>query len=468
MEEKVQGHALVLPFPAQSHVNPMLQFSKRLVSKGLKATLVATLAMSKSMNLGSSIGTVHLDLISDGFDEDLFASSNSVDSHQSYFTSLRDVGSQSLAGLIRKYENSLNPITCLIYEPFMPWALDVGKQFGLFVASFFTQPCSVEYIYHRVHRKLLELPISSTPISIPGLPLLEHRDLPMVIGVPGSYPLNFGMLMDQFSNLDQADCVLINTFYKLEEQVVDLMSQDCPVLTIGPTVPSFYLDKSIRDDETYGLDFWTVDKSKIFNWLNTKPIGSVVYVAFGSLVEQSEKQLEELAYGLKESNFHFLWLIRPLEEAKLPKTFKEEVAETGKGLIVNWGNQVKILSHEAVGCFLTHCGWNSTIEALSLGVPMVAIPVWSDEPINAKFVEDVWKVGLRVKFDDEANGIFRKEEIERCIKQVMEGDQKGRELKDNAKKWKVLAMEAVSEGGTSDRNIDELLLRLINYHHPVC
>ncbi|KAJ8770568.1 hypothetical protein K2173_018059 [Erythroxylum novogranatense] len=463
MEEKVHGHVLVLPFPAQSHVNPMLQFSKRLVTKGLKATLLTTLAMSKSMNLGSSIGTVHLDVISDGFDEDLFASSNSVDSHQSYFTSLRDVGSETLAGLIRKYENSLNPITCLIYEPFMPWALDVGKQFGLFVATFFTQPCSVEYIYYRVHRKLLELPIFSTPISIPGLPLFELRDMPMVIGVPGSYPLNWEMYLEQFSNLDQADFVLFNTFYKLEDQVVDMMSQDCPLLTIGPTVPSFYLDKSIVDDETYGLDFWTVDKSKTFNWLNAKPIGSVVYVAFGSLVELSEKQLEELAYGLKESNFYFLWLIRPLEEAKLPKAFKEEVAETSRGLIVNWGNQVKILSHEAVGCFLTHCGWNSTIEALSLGVPMVAMPVWSDEPTNAKLVEDVWKVGIRVKVDeDEANGIVKKEEIERCIKQVMEGDQKGREMKDNAKKWRELAIEAVSEGGSSDRNIDELLSRLTN------
>ena len=128
-----------------------------------------------------------------------------------------------------------------------------------------------------------------------------------------------------------------------------------------------------------------------------------------------------------------------------------------KGLLVNCSPQVKVLANKAVGCFFTHCGWNSTIEALSLGVPMVTMPGWSDQQTNSKLVEDAWKVGVRAKVDE--HGIVRREEIALCIKEVMEGDT-GREMKMNSKKWKELAIEATSEGGTSDTNINELVAML--------
>ncbi|KAJ9174055.1 hypothetical protein P3X46_017127 [Hevea brasiliensis] len=188
-----------------------------------------------------------------------------------------------------------------------------------------------------------------------------------------------------------------------------------------------------------------------------KPAGSVVYVSFGSIDNINEKQMEEIAWGLKRSNFYFLWVVKISEEAKLPKGFAEEVAD--KGLIVNWSPLVKVLASEAVGCFLTHCGWNSTIEALSLGVPMVTLPRWSDQPTNAKFVEDVWRVGIRAKVDGDP--IVKREEIEFCIKEAME-DVKRNEMMKNSEKWRELAIEAVNEGGTSDRNIDKLVSQFIN------
>ena len=101
----------------------------------------------------------------------------------------------------------------------MPWALDVAKEFGLVGAAFFTQPCTVDYIYYNIQYNLLKLSVSSTPVSIPGLPLLELRDMPSFVGIPGSYPAYFEMLLNQFSNTDKADFILINTFYKLEPQV---------------------------------------------------------------------------------------------------------------------------------------------------------------------------------------------------------------------------------------------------------
>lgn len=235
------------------------------------------------------------------------------------------------------------------------------------------------------------------------------------------------------------------------------MSKVCPVLTIGPTVPSKYLDKRIQNDDEYGLDLYTLDATISLNWLTTKPPRSVIYVAFGSMADLSNKQMEELAWGLQTSNFNFLWVVRVSEQPKLPKTFLEDLGD--KGLIVNWSPQVKLLQDEAVGCFFSHCGWNSTIEALSLGVPMVGMPQWTDQPPNAKLVEDFWKVGVRVKVNEE--GIVSREEIKNCIREVMEGE-RSREIRGNCEKWKELAIEAISEGGTSDKNIDEFVSKLIS------
>ncbi|KAJ6908758.1 hypothetical protein NC651_018971 [Populus alba x Populus x berolinensis] len=131
--------------------------------------------------------------------------------------------------------------------------------------------------------------------------------------------------MSQFANLDKADWILINTFYKLSVRVVDTMSKVCPLLTIGPTIPSIYLDKSIDDEDDYGISLCEIDASLSINWLSTKPTGSVVYVSFGSCATLNNKQMEEIAWGLKRSNFHFLWVVMDSEKGKIPEGFVEEV-----------------------------------------------------------------------------------------------------------------------------------------------
>ncbi|XP_059446666.1 UDP glycosyltransferase 9-like [Corylus avellana] len=170
-----------------------------------------------------------------------------------------------------------------------------------------------------------------------------------------------------------------------------------------------------------------------------KEIGSVVYVSFGSVAAPREEQMEELAWGLKNSNCYFLWVVTESEEKKLPGNFLEETAE--KGLVVTWCPQLDVLAHKASGCFMTRCGWNSTLEALSLGVPMVAMPQWVDQPTNAKFIVDVWKVGIKFKVNEK--GIVTKEEIELCTREVIEGE-RGKEMKKNSIRWKELAIECLT------------------------
>lgn len=249
------------------------------------------------------------------------------------------------------------------------------------------------------------------------------------------------------------------------------MSKVCPILPIGPTLPSFYLDKRVENDKDYGLNLFGSSpndasiistRTTITNWLNNKPKSSVIYVSFGSLASLQEKQIQEIALALKETNHYFIWVVRTLEEeSKLPKDFVQEIIKSQKGLLVRWSCQIEVLSNDSIGCFLSHCGWNSSIEALSFGVPIIGMPQWSDQLMNAKLIEDVWKVGIRLKLvldddGDEELGFVCREEIEDCIKQVMEGE-KGKEMKRNALKWKDLAKEAISEGGTSDQSIDEFI-----------
>ncbi|KAJ6973570.1 udp-glycosyltransferase 74e1 [Populus alba x Populus x berolinensis] len=145
------------------------------------------------------------------------------------------------------------------------------------------------------------------------------------------------------------------------------------------------------------------------NWLNDRPKGSVVPVSFGSLVDLKAEQMEELAWGLKTSDCYFLRVVRASEESKLSKDFAEE--SSAKGLVVRWCSQLEVLAHEAVGCFVTLCGWNSSLEALSLGVLMVAMPQRTDQSTNAKYITDVWNMGVKAAVDAGNNRELHKRNI---------------------------------------------------------
>ncbi|XP_043711539.1 mogroside IE synthase-like [Telopea speciosissima] len=445
-------HVLVVILSIQGHINPMLQFSKRLFSKGIRVRLAITISVAKSMHTKICPNIISVDTFSDGYDNGI----KKEDKIESYIERSKLVGSQTLGDLIKKQESLGNPITCVVYDSFYPWVLDVAKQFNLPVASFFTQSCAVCNIYYHVQQGLLKVPVAGPMVSIPGLPPLAIADLPSFVSVYESHPGIRTIMLNQFSNIDKADWLLFNTFDKLENEVVSWMSNLWPIKTVGPTVPSIYLDKRIEGDKDYGLDLFKPSNEICMNWLNMRETNSVIYVSFGSNVSLGEEQMKEIALALKEGNKYFLWVVRESEERKLPSDFAEETFE--KGLVVQWCPQLEVLSHKAVACFITHCGWNSTLESLCLGIPMVGLPKWTDQTTNAKFVEDEWEVGLRIKVEE--NGIWRKEEIEACIREVTEGE-KGKEMRKNCNRWKELAKEAVDEGGSSDKNIEDFIQSML-------
>ncbi|KAI3959998.1 hypothetical protein MKW92_012337 [Papaver armeniacum] len=455
-EEKAYGeHILLLPFPIQGHINPILQFSKRLASKDVKVTVVLTNYMARTINI--QVGPFNIETISDGYDD---LGRSGASSTEEYFESFATLGSKTLADLIERIQKSDDdiPVSCVVYDSFVPWVSNVTQKLNLVGAIFFTQSLGVTSIYYYLYRGLLKVPMpNGEMISIPGLPLLKVLELPCFVSDVESFAHYLKLLVNQFSNIEKADWVLFNTFDQLEPEVLNWMAKLWRVRTIGPTIPSKYLDKRIEGDNDYGLNIFDMKRDECIDWLNAKEDNSVIYVSMGSMAVLKQEQMEEVAGALLGCDYNFLWVVRQTEENKIPSTFRKDISTypwSEKGLVVTWCPQLEVLSHPAFGCFVTHCGWNSTMESLSLGVPMIAFPQWSDQPTNAKYVEDLWKVGIRVKVEED--GILRKNELESCIKEAMEGE-KGKEMKKNANKWKELAVQAVSGGGSSDKNVDELL-----------
>ncbi|XP_044467004.1 UDP-glycosyltransferase 74E2-like [Mangifera indica] len=442
-------HILCLTYPTQGHINPLIQFCKRLASKGLRVTIISTKSFPSKL-IQTQNGFLTVEHISDGFKDGETLNADS------FIIRYKVSVSKSLAEFIEKQLSSEFPPKVLIYDSLAPWALDVARRFGIDGAPFFTQPWCVNVVYYHFCKGTFKVPLEEPTLKLPSMPPLRVNDLPSFLEGNGSFLSLRDLVVDQFSNIEEAKWILCNSFDKLEDELVKWVASKYPIFTTGPTIPSMYLDKRMENDKDYGMSFFNQNTDTCITWLDSRETSSVVYVSFGSIAALEKEQMEELAWGLKRSNCNFLWVVREKESGKLPENFSDETS--AKGLVVSWCPQLEVLAHKSVGCFMTHCGWNSTLEALSLGVPMVAMPQFSDQTTNAKFIEDVWKVGVRVRVNEK--GIVTREDIEVCIREVMEGE-KSEELRKNSEKWKKLAKEAVDEGGSSDRNIEELAAKVV-------
>ncbi|CAL5384328.1 unnamed protein product [Camellia sinensis] len=410
-EERVyKAHVIVIPFYGQGHLNPMLQFSKRLASKELKVIVTTVLSVTKTMP--SRAGSIAFEPVYDDCTEG----------------GIQDL--EDLRAIL--IESSEYPVKCLVYDGNMPWALNIAKQLGIAAAAFFTQSCAAIASYYPMHLDLLGEPLPVLAFPMPALPEIRIPKMPLFGSDTSRYLPMIRYVLEQFSNIEKADWVLFNSFDELEGEVVKWMSNLWPVRTIGPTVPSIYLDKRADNDSDYGLQLYKPQNEDCLKWLNTKDTGSVVYVSFGSVASLNAEQTAEMAEALKQNNNSFLWVVRSDEQSKLPSGFVEEVLPVGG----------------------VSCGWNSTVEAISFGVPVVAMPQFLDQVTNAHFVEQVWGVGVITKVDEK--GVATTVEIERCVGEVMQGE-RGQEIKKNAMRWKELATEAVDESGSSDKYIDEII-----------
>ncbi|GMY32118.1 crocetin glucosyltransferase, chloroplastic-like [Fagus crenata] len=454
-----QRHFLLVAFPAQGHINPSLQFAKRLISLGAHVTFVTTInAYSRMACNSTQINGLSFASFSDGYDDGF----KPGDDEENHFKLLKQNGSKILTDLIVSNADQGRPFNCLIRALLLPWVADVAREHHLPSALLWIQPAMVLDIYYYYFNGFGNV-ISdgnkdpSCLIQLPGLPLLTSRDLPSFLLASNTYSFALPTFQAEFEALekDTHPRVLVNTFDALEPEALKAIKK-FNLVGVGPLIPSAFLDGKDPSDKSFGGDLIKASKDHCYiEWLNSKAEASVVYVSFGSLSVLKKPQMEQLGRGILDSGHSFLWVIRDTdqngkEEKEMEKfSCREELEE--KGMIVSWCSQVEVLSHPSVGCFVTHCGWNSSLESLVSGVPVVGFPQWTDQGTNAKLIQDVWKTGVRVEVNKD--GIVEGDEIKRCLELVLGDGVRGEEMRRNAKKWKELAREAAKEGGSSYNNL---------------
>ncbi|XP_077231487.1 gallate 1-beta-glucosyltransferase 84A24-like [Tasmannia lanceolata] len=456
MEEQKKVHVMLVTFAAQGLINPVLELAKILASKGLRVTFTSTEMagerMRKSTNTSATNRFLQFHYFSDGWG--LEADRSNVNG---YINQLNLVGPKSLTQLMQNLASQGDPISFIIGNPFLPWVLDVAEEMKIPYAMLWTQPYAVFAIYYRYFSGLNVLPPvisdADTITDITGLPTLRVEDLPTFLLPSNPYITLSEALLETFRKLKKVTWILVNSFIDLEREAIEKIPDVPPVKLVGPLV-------RIRGSNLRG-DMWR--SADCLEWLDAQSPSTVVYISFGSHVVRSHEQMEEVAWGLRSSKQPFLWVAKPPENATglwgLPEGFIEETV--GQGKIVDWCPQVEVLSHPSIACFITHCGWNSTLESLVAGVPVVVFPDRGDQQTNAKLLLEVYRIGVGLRRDP--SGLVRKEEIERGINEAISGA-RAMELKENALKWKDAAREAVSDSGTSAQNIqafvDDLLLLL--------
>lgn len=282
--------------------------------------------------------------------------------------------------------------------------------------------------------------------GLPGLPTLRNGDI-MDYHEDNVFLYHYNLQALKESK-EGAHAIVVNSIEELEGPALKV-NIGIPIYATGPLIELLEKDTS--------TSLWKEDKECML-WLNEQPCLSVLYISFGSIATLSKAQFDEIVAGLISSQQRFLWVFRPsLVKDASYSTFPVDLLSKshGKGFSVEWAPQISVLSHPSVGGFLTHCGWNSTIEAISLGVPMLCFPYFADQFIDAKFITQEWKVGLGFKICKES-GIVERDEVERVIKTLMV-EKEGELLRRNANYFKEVSHQNLLLGGTSSKNIQALV-----------
>lgn len=249
----------------------------------------------------------------------------------------------------------------------------------------------------------------------------------------------------------KAQYLLLASVYELESEVIDTLRSkfSFPIYSVGPAIPYFELDNTPpTTNDNLGSNY--------LQWLDKQPCASVLYISLGSFLSVSNSQTDEIVAGLQKSGIRFLWVARG-EASRL----KESCGEMG--LVVPWCHQFRVLSHPSVGGFWTHCGWNSTLEAVFSGVPMLTFPLFLDQVPNSRQIVDDWKIGWRVKRSEGGENLVTRDQISLLVQRFMDpNNDEAVEMRRRAREIQNVCQKAVDSSGSSQSNLDDFIRNLSN------
>ncbi|KAK6260580.1 UDP-glucuronosyl/UDP-glucosyltransferase - like 8 [Theobroma cacao] len=454
-------HIAILPSPGMGHLIPLVEFAKRLVHQhNFTVTFVIPTDGSPSKAQKST-----LDSLPSSIDSVFLPPVDLSDLPEG--SKIETVISLTVARSLPFIRDALKSLAAktklvgLVVDLFGTDAFDVAREFNVSPYIFFPSTAMTLSLF-------LYLPKLDQMVSC------EYRDLPEMVRIPGCIPIYGNQLLDPTQDRKNdsykwllhhtkryrlAEGIMVNSFVDLEGGAIKALQDKepgkPPIYPVGPLVN---VDSSSK-----------ADGSGCLKWLDGQPHGSVLYVSFGSGGTLSYNQINELALGLEMSQQRFLWVVRsPNDQVAnatffsvqsqqdpfdfLPKGFLERTK--GRGLVVpSWAPQAQVLSHGSTGGFLTHCGWNSALESVVNGVPLIAWPLYAEQKMNAVMLAEDIKVALRAKPNE--NGLVCRDEIAKAVKGLMEGEE-GKGVRNRMKDLKEAAAKVLSENGSSGKALSEV------------
>ncbi|XP_031252005.1 anthocyanidin 3-O-glucosyltransferase 5-like [Pistacia vera] len=454
-------HVAILPSPGLGHLIPLFELAKRLVvHHGIHVSFLvintneATTAQDqllRSPTLPPGLEVVDLPLVdvSAITTDDITLLARLCVIAEESLKSLRSV----LIGL------ALGKPNALVIDLFSTQAFQVCNDLSIPTYSFFTP--SVTFLAFSLYLPTLDREVEG-----------EFIDLPEPIAIPGCSPVRPGDLVDQVRNrkideykwclfhlsrLPLAAGIFLNSWEDLEPVSLKTIREHPFYLQI-PTPPVYPIGPLIKQDEQL-----TISDKEYLAWLDKQPPDSVLFVAHGSGGTLSSEQLTEMAWGLELSKQRFLWVVRTPSDASaatffnvgsdvndpkayMPEGFLEKTQ--GVGMVVpSWAQQATVLRHPSTGGFLSHCGWNSSLDSVSNGVPMIAWPLYAEQKMNASLLTE--EIGVAVKpVKGPGKKVIGREEINRVVRLVMESEE-GKVMRHKVKQLGHSASRALETGGSS-------------------
>ncbi|KAM6540775.1 hypothetical protein CsatB_005222 [Cannabis sativa] len=424
-----QLHVIFFPYMAQGHLIPNIHMAKLFASKGTKVTILITSHFTPFLAKSIENNTSQINILNIKFPATEVGLPEEVDSSPAARTpEMFEKFVQACGKLAPQLDQILEQHLpdCLVCDALFPWATDVAEKFGiptlLFNGTCNFAMCVVASLF--LHEPYKKVSSDSEHFLIP--------DLPDQIELTAS-KLPYFMKHH------------VNSFYELEPAYADLYKKVSGIKTwqIGQL---FLSDYNMSNSN---------NQLECMKWLDTKKPSSVIYASFGSVANFNDEQLMEIATGLEASGQQFIWVVKKekvegVEEEWLPEGFEERMKE--RGLIVRgWAPQVPILEHEAVGGFVTHCGWNSILESVCAGVPMVTWPVAAEQFFNEKLVSQVLNIGVEVgarKWVRMVGDFVKRERIRNAVSRIMEGEE-AEEMRRRVKSLAEMGRSAIKEAGSS-------------------
>lgn len=455
--EATKLHVVAFPFPEGGHVTPFLQFSKILANNGITVTFITTTTLlssaSKPLQDDPEFPNIHFVVfeVDPSIKERFKAAAAMKEQFEELLRSL--VSPDSIAG----------PPSCIISDMFLGWTQATGAMYQVPWYCFFTSPAlflSMTYLMPRFHAEgRIPVQANEKPFDIPGFPPTNACDMHHM-HMAGTNPETIRTWVANSQSLWEAAGVIVNSVYELESAVIDglrnllaskLNSTQVPsILTVGPTLLEGNIKETVEKEVSHS-------NHECIQWLNSQPISSVLYIAFGSVAKLPSKVLEALALGLEASGQNFLWALRvPDVSAILPAGFIARTKE--RGLVYpGWAPQLPILAHPAVGGFLSHIGWNSALESLCMAVPMIAWPMQAEQHMNRTLFVDILEVAVGVSKG--ADQPVEKDQVETAIRLLFQ-DERGHTLRNNVKAVSATLEAAMAPGGSSFQNLQYLIEEL--------